>query len=54
LATGHHIIRSYFLERDALEPVSRVELRERVKKGLVTILDVRPGPSSTKVTYQAL
>jgi rhodanese-related sulfurtransferase len=36
------IVRSYFLERDALEPVSRAELRQRIKKGLVTVLDVRP------------
>ena len=25
-----------------MEPISRAELRQRVKKGLVTILDVRP------------
>jgi len=36
------ILRSYFQERDALEPVSRAELRERMRKGLVTVLDVRP------------
>jgi rhodanese-related sulfurtransferase/biotin operon repressor len=36
------ILRSYFRERDALEPVSRAELRERMRKGLVTVLDVRP------------
>jgi len=36
------ILRSYFHERDALEPVSRAELRDRMRKGLVTVLDVRP------------
>src|SRR5215207_5461662 len=42
LAEVDRIVRSYFLDRDALEPVSRRELSERMKKGLVTILDVRP------------
>jgi len=32
----------YFNERDTLEPVSRNELMERSKSGLVTVLDVRP------------
>jgi ArsR family transcriptional regulator len=36
------ILRSYFYERDELEPVSRVELVQRMKKGLVTLIDVRP------------
>jgi rhodanese-related sulfurtransferase/predicted transcriptional regulator len=36
------ILRSYFHERDALEPVSRAELVRRMKQGLVTVLDVRP------------
>ena len=36
------ILRSYFHERDALEPVSRAELVQRMKKGLVTVIDVRP------------
>jgi rhodanese-related sulfurtransferase/biotin operon repressor len=36
------IIRSYFQERDSLEPVSLKELRQRIRDGLVTILDVRP------------
>jgi ArsR family transcriptional regulator len=42
LAEVERIVRSYFRERDALEPVSRRELNNRIKKGLVTILDVRP------------
>ena len=36
------VVRGYFRERDAMEPVSRAELRKRVKEGLVTVLDVRP------------
>ena len=36
------ILRSYFHERDELEPVSRAELSRRMKQGLVTVLDVRP------------
>jgi ArsR family transcriptional regulator len=36
------ILRSYFNERDELEPVSRAELTRRMKKGLVTLIDVRP------------
>jgi rhodanese-related sulfurtransferase/DNA-binding transcriptional ArsR family regulator len=36
------VVRGYFQERDALEPVSRNELRKRLKEGLVTVLDVRP------------
>ncbi len=36
------IIRSYFDERDTMEPVSREELRQRLELGLVTVLDVRP------------
>jgi rhodanese-related sulfurtransferase/DNA-binding transcriptional ArsR family regulator len=42
VAEVHRIVRSYFQERDALEPVSRAELSERMRKGLVTVLDVRP------------
>ena len=36
------IVRSYFAVRDELEPVSREELLERSRDGLVTVLDVRP------------
>jgi ArsR family transcriptional regulator len=36
------ILRSYFHERDDLEPVTRAELRRRMQQGLVTLLDVRP------------
>ena len=30
------------MQRDELEPVSRAELTQRMKKGLVTVIDVRP------------
>jgi rhodanese-related sulfurtransferase/DNA-binding transcriptional ArsR family regulator len=42
VAEVNRILRTYFLQRDDLEPVSRAELQERMKKGLVTLLDVRP------------
>src|SRR5262245_32758167 len=42
LGEVEHILRSYFHERDAMEPVSRAELTRRMKQGLVTVLDVRP------------
>jgi ArsR family transcriptional regulator len=36
------ILRIYFHARDELEPVSRAELTRRIKRGLVTVIDVRP------------
>lgn len=36
------IVRSYFNDRDALEPVSREELLQRTRAEAVTVLDVRP------------
>jgi len=41
-AEVERLIRNYFDGRDSLEPVSREELLERVRAGLVTVLDVRP------------
>ena len=41
-AEVERVVRSYFADRDALEPVTRAELAERLKDGLVTVLDVRP------------
>jgi ArsR family transcriptional regulator len=41
-AEVERVVRSYFHSRDSLEPVSRRELRNRLKAGLVTVLDVRP------------
>jgi len=42
LAQVREVIRGYFRERDALEPVSRRELVRRLKDDVVTLLDVRP------------
>jgi len=42
LAEVERVVRSYFHDRDSLEPVSRPELMNRLKAGLVTVLDVRP------------
>jgi rhodanese-related sulfurtransferase/predicted transcriptional regulator len=42
LAEVERLVRSYFHDRDALEPVSRKELLRRSRAGAVTILDVRP------------
>jgi len=42
LADVDRIVRSYFHERDSLEPVSRQELLQRLRAGEVTVLDVRP------------
>jgi rhodanese-related sulfurtransferase/DNA-binding transcriptional ArsR family regulator len=36
------VVRSYFQNRDNLEPVSRKELVDRLKVGIVTVLDLRP------------
>mgnify|MGYP001301600707 CR=1 FL=1 len=36
------VVSSYFNARDAMEPVSRRELRQRMKAGTVTVVDVRP------------
>lgn len=42
LAEVERIWRRYFSERDSMEPVSREELLDRARDGLVTVLDVRP------------
>jgi ArsR family transcriptional regulator len=42
LAEVERIVRSYFSERDDMEPVSRERLLEQTRAGLVTVLDVRP------------
>src|SRR5213082_731947 len=42
VADVREVIRGYFHEHDALEPVSRKELSQRLRDGLVTVLDVRP------------
>ncbi len=42
VAEVERIIRLYLAEKDSLEPVPAKELLERARKGLVTVLDVRP------------
>jgi ArsR family transcriptional regulator len=42
VAEVEKVIRGYFQARDDLEPVSRKELLKRMRKGAVTVLDVRP------------
>ncbi len=42
VAEVERLVRNYFDERDGLEPVSREELVQRSRAGIVTILDVRP------------
>ena len=42
LAEVERIVRSYFADLDSMEPVSREELLDRTRAGLVTVLDVRP------------
>jgi ArsR family transcriptional regulator len=41
-AEVERVVRSYFNDRDSLEAVSRLELMDRLKAGIVTVLDVRP------------
>ncbi len=36
------LVRTYLSSKDDMEPVSRSQLLERARKGLVTVLDVRP------------
>ena len=36
------VVRTYFDARDALEPVTRKDLMQRLRSGSVTVLDVRP------------
>lgn len=42
LASVDRIVRGYFADRDSMEPVTREELLDRSRMGLVNILDVRP------------
>jgi rhodanese-related sulfurtransferase/predicted transcriptional regulator len=42
VAEVKRVVRSYFEDRDSLEPVSRKELLDRSRSDGVTILDVRP------------
>jgi rhodanese-related sulfurtransferase len=42
LAEVERTVRMYYMSKDELEPVAAGELLERARKGLVTVLDVRP------------
>jgi len=42
IAEVQQVMHRFFHERDRLEPISRQELRKRMRAGTVTILDVRP------------
>ncbi len=42
LADVNQLVNTYLTVKDELEPVLREELMQRVKQGLVTVLDVRP------------
>ena len=42
LAEVERIVRLYMTAKDDLEPVPAIELLDRARKGLVTVLDVRP------------
>lgn len=42
VAEVDRLVREYFSSRDELEPVAAAELLDRVRKGLATVLDVRP------------
>jgi len=42
VAEVERIVRLYFAHKDELEPVAAKELLARARKGLVTVLDVRP------------
>jgi len=42
VAEVERIVRSYFENRECLEPISRIELAERLRLGTVTVIDVWP------------
>ena len=42
LAEVDRVVRDYFVGRDSLEPISRSDLTERIERGDVVVLDVRP------------
>jgi len=42
LADVDRLVNTYLVSKDALEPIPATELLKRAKKGLVTVLDVRP------------
>jgi ArsR family transcriptional regulator len=42
VAEVERILRNYFHDRDSLEPISRKELQQRLRKRAIAVLDVRP------------
>ena len=42
VAEVEKILRLYFTQKDALEPIPATELLDRAREGLVTVIDVRP------------
>jgi rhodanese-related sulfurtransferase len=42
LADVDRLVRAYLTVKDELEPIPRMELLDRARRGLVTVLDVRP------------
>jgi rhodanese-related sulfurtransferase/DNA-binding transcriptional ArsR family regulator len=42
VAEADRVIRTYFDDRDSLEPISRKDLLKKSRAGTVTVLDVRP------------
>jgi rhodanese-related sulfurtransferase/DNA-binding transcriptional ArsR family regulator len=42
LAEVDRIVQTYFFSKDDFEPVDRAELMDRARRGIVTVLDVRP------------
>lgn len=42
LAEVERLVQNYLTKKDQLEPIPRAELLNRVRQGLVTVLDVRP------------
>ena len=62
VAEVQQVMRRYFHDRDSLEPISRQELRKRLRSGTVTVLDVRPEdefalghlPSAVNIPLKAL
>lgn len=42
LADVDRLVRAYLTVKDELEPIPRLELLDRARQGIVTVLDVRP------------
>ena len=42
VAEVQRLLEGYFRERDSLEPIGREELLKRMRRGMITVIDVRP------------